>query len=205
MSLSLKYSIYLNKISTMSLKDELTQVVNDIQESIVKIGMAKGSNPIICNNLILVSMDLQKASSLVKQAKDSNKLPSIRNEAKMFLHMTDTISHWAKHKDWKNICADVGDIGDEILVMTMEIQDSLKPKHKKKKTTTLKVTPLTEQEKSNQEEKIFWDEINEQKSALKLKIAESKKINAVNAFDLKDTYTKTDDALLKTLFRKMRN
>jgi len=187
-------------------KEELAEVVNDIQESIVKIGMNKDHNPTVCNNLILVSMDLEKAASLVKQAKDLNRLPSIRDEAKMFLNMMDTISHWAKYKAWKDICADVDDIGDDILRMTLEIQGSLKPEPKNKKKKTKKgdsVTPLTPHELANIEDERIWNELRAEKEALRVKIAENKKINTdLGAFE--DTRVKTDDPLLRTLFRKMR-
>jgi len=183
----------------MSFKDELSQVVNDIQESIVKIGMKKDHNPTVCNNLILVSHDLEKASSIVKRAKESNQLSSIRDEAKMFLNMTDTISHWAKYKEWKNICADVDDIGSDILLMTVDIQDSLKPEPKKKKKSK-KIEP---KDPVISEEEREWNDLMAQKEALKFKMANS--VREDHTFKPGETATYSgDDPHLKRLFKFLR-
>lgn len=173
-------------------KEELSKVVQDIQNAMVVIGANKDKNPIVCKELVIVSLNLEKATSLINTANSMKNGPSIREETKLFLRISDTILHWAKYKVWINVCDSIDDIGSDIIRLTLDLQDILNaPKvHKKKEVPDE-----------------FTDEIRAQVDSLKMKAVANQAQNAENE-RLNPTVSIEEasggDKLLSGLFAKMR-
>ena len=186
-------------------KEELSKVVQDIQTAMVVIGANKDKNPIVCKELVIVSLNLEKATSLINTANSMKNGPSIREETKLFLRISDTILHWAKYKVWINVCDSIDDIGSDIIRLTLDLQDILNaPKAHQKKKKVKQVTGVPDE---------FADEIREreemraQLDSLKMKAIANHAQNAENE-RLNPTVSIEDasggDKLLSGLFAKMR-
>lgn len=182
-------------------KEDLAKVVQDIQNSMVVIGSNKDNNVRVCSELVMVSLNLEKATSLINTSNSMKNGPSIKEETKLFLRISDTILHWAKHKVWINVCDSIDDIGSDIMRLTLDLQDLLNtPKVHKKKAK--KVDRIKDAEHIQEGEVI-----TAQLAALKLKAAHNKALNAENAKEMKAVSIEDasgGDALLSTLFTKMR-
>ena len=173
-------------------KEELSKVVQDIQNAMVVIGANKDKHPIVCKELVIVSLNLEKATSLINTANSMKNGPSIREETKLFLRISDTILHWAKYKVWINVCDSIDDIGSDIIRLTLDLQDILNAP----KVHTKKEVPAE-----------FADEIRAQVDSLKMKAVANQAQNAENE-RLNPTVSIEDasggDKLLSGLFAKMR-
>ena len=178
-------------------KEELSKVVQDIQNAMVVIGANKNKNPIVCKELVIVSLNLEKATSLINTANSMKNGPSIREETKLFLRISDTILHWAKYKVWINVCDSIDDIGSDIIRLTLDLQDILNaPKAHKKKKKDKFADEIRERE-----------EIRAQLDSLKMKAVANHAQNAENE-RLNPTVSIEEasggDKLLSGLFAKMR-
>jgi len=179
-------------------KEELSKVVQDIQNAMVVIGANKDKHPIVCKELVIVSLNLEKATSLINTANSMKNGPSIREETKLFLRISDTILHWAKYKVWINVCDSIDDIGSDIIRLTLDLQDILNaPKvHKKKEVPDEFTDEIRERE-----------EIMDQVDSLKMKAVANQAHNAENerlnpAVSIEEA--SGGDKLLSSLFAKMR-
>jgi len=173
-------------------KEELSKVVQDIQNAMVVIGANKDKHPIVCKELVIVSLNLEKATSLINTANSMKNGPSIREETKLFLRISDTILHWAKYKVWINVCDSIDDIGSDIIRLTLDLQAILNAP----KVHTKKEVPAE-----------FADEIRAQVDSLKMKAvanqaqnAENERLNPVVSIE----EASGGDKLLSSLFAKMR-
>jgi len=106
-------------------KEEISEGILSIQETIIQIGISKNENIRVCNLLTNLSLDVQKVTTLFKHAERLHRIKDLREEKKKFTTFVSTIEYWAKYKNWGELCGSIGEIGDELLEQLYELTNLL--------------------------------------------------------------------------------
>ena len=114
-------------------QEEIYILLSSIEDTLLKIALSKDDNVTTCRLLSSMSLDIQKISVLFKHAKKLNRMTNLIEEKKKFLRFVSTIEHWAKFKNWGELCNSVGDVGDELLTQIVEIGNLLEKTVQKRK------------------------------------------------------------------------
>ena len=148
-------------------KEELTEVIARISESLAAISKNNKNDTVICSELFKLYLDLSKASSLFANAQQLKRMRIVSSEVKILQSLTGSIIHWSKLKDWKTVCNFSDDVSNQINEETESLLLAMKQKDGTKKVKKVKEVKESPEEKAHREER-------EQLDALKEKVMNNK-------------------------------
>lgn len=141
-------------------QDEISENLKSIETTLVDIAISRDDTPKVCGLLTSISLDIQRIAVLFNHAEKLKKIKNLREEKKAVLRFIETIEHWARYKDWGELCDTIVDVGDDLLSQVSKLNSIVSKKVKPDKKYRNIVVPTGSELVSASDEKAYRDKVN---------------------------------------------
>lgn len=137
-------------------QEEIASALKTIEETLLIINSSKDNTMKMCKLLTSMSLEIQRVTVLFNHAHKLKQIDVLREEKKHFLRFVSTIEHWAKYKDWGELCDSIVDVGDDLITQVKGLLTTMDKKVKKQKTEPIQLL-------SSKDEKRYRERVQENK------------------------------------------
>lgn len=128
------------------MSSNLSSIIASIQSSLVTMSQSSKDDSLVCGQLVLISRHLGHVKRIVDNAKKEKLSQQFKDQVKILLKFSDTLTYWTNLKTWEDICEDLGGkgISEKSKFILEDLAKSIRPQksidHNRRKMNRLRTS-----------------------------------------------------------------